>query len=268
MTSVAFPDDERIGTLLREAERLAGSPIRLRLAADSRRLGRYEPSKRAVYLYRDMPEDAMLFAIGHELAHAIWWGRGYPHLGFVEWLARQLVGHSNSFYRFALLIGRINSLVQDIYADSVARSNGLLSEDAYDYICPPLRAINLNAPDWRFDGPRFQRGLEGLCQSVRDGTRAVVPPGLSLDLQLAVEGTRYATVLIRYACHPNLVDYEKRVKDALPGVHELGTQLAAIAQGYRVEEPETSRTTIVAIVNHMHIPESVVLIHGGGRAQA
>ena len=266
-----LPKSKRVIQLLDIAQKEAVTQIKLCDFAKypepskAKGYGRYESDKQIIWIRLGLPSYVTEFIVAHELSHSLQQVRGYPRVSlrdtprnFKVYDKQNQLVHPDILVRIHGLTDGISNLLLDFEADEIARTYGLLTKDALEYlICKDQKGISsIVLPD--FDGNKFRISIENVLEKIRSGQN---PPS-NYDFVSLIETARLATVYVtqklRYKSYELFDVIDNVYKTNRPTVRELGRKLADIAQTHKLRTPDGCKEIAEKLVECLQIPQDAV----------
>jgi len=217
--------------------------------------GRYESEKQIIWIRLGMPSHVTEFVIAHELGHSLQQVRGYPRVSIKDTL--RMGTYPPVIIYIHALADKISGLLLDPGADETARTYGLLTKQALEYLRDEdeksIKSIVL--PD--FDGNELRCSIKNVLQNLASGQWPPDDDSVSL-LELARLATVYATLCHRYDPHGLFGVLDDVYKRNLPTVRELGIKLADIAQIPKLQTADGCKEIAKQLIKYLQIPQEAV----------
>lgn len=227
--------------------------------------GRYESDKQIIWIRLDLPSYVTEFVVAHELGHSLQQVRGYPRVSIRDKLRhfkvyneqKQLV-HPDIIVRIHWFTDGISNVLLDPGADEIARTYGLLTKQALEYLRGEdqtgIQRIDLP----NFDGNKFRFGIENVLEKIRSGQSPPSHHDFVSLLETARLATVYVTHKLRYSPYELFELIDNAYKANRPTVRELGRKLADIVQMHKLRTPDGCEEIAEKLVKYLQLPPEAV----------
>ncbi len=226
--------------------------------------GRYESDKQIIWIRLGLPSYVTEFVVGHELGHSLQWARGYPRVSIRDMLRdfrvsnEQKQSHPDIIVRIHWLTDGISNLLQDPGADEIARTYGLLTKEALEYLRSEdqtgIKSIVL--PD--FDCVKFRSNVESVLEKIWLGQNPTSHYDFVSSLETARLATVYVTQKLRYEPFGLFKLNDNAYEENRPTVRKLGRKLAAIVESHKLQTPKGCKEIAEKLIEYLQIPQDAV----------
>ena len=220
--------------------------------------GRYESDKQIIWIRLGLPSYVTEFVVAHELGHSLLQVRGYPRVSLKDTLRTLCAGsYPATIICLQALTDGISNVLLDPGADEIARTYGLFTKQALEYLrCEDQTGITSTALT-PFDGNELRCSIKNVLQNLASGQWPPDDDSVSL-LELARLATVYATLCHRYDPHGLFGVLDDVYKRNLPTVRELGIKLADIAQISKLQTADGCKEIAKQLIKYLQIPQEAV----------